>query len=448
MGRPTRREFMGRLAGGAALAGLSEAALAAPLPDLGRGRPPDDEAYWRWVSEQFLVYPDIAYMNTGTRGPSPRSVVKAQVDAIRAYDADRLSYALYVDNEAFRDRLRARLAEFVGCNAGEIAMTNNTTEGMSIGTTGLDLKAGDEVIYTNHDHSSGAQPINLRAARQGIVPVVVDLSDPRFHPPESPDDIVAAIDAAITARTKLISFCHVNYTDGCVLPVKQICELARSKGILTLVDGAHPPGMVKLDLHELGCDMYAGAGHKWMTASMLTGFFYVREEYLDRVWPMNYSGPVQGLSMYGEPQAPGSLLDRSRSAAKYEIHGSNNYATAASLNAALDFHNGLTREAIEARVRHLAAQARSGLRRISGVTVHTSDDPRMSCGLVAFKVRGVDPIDVNDALWDRHHIYIRDVTLAPIDWAVNRASLHIMVHGGDVDRLVGAVEVIATERRA
>mgnify|MGYP001826934900 FL=1 len=214
-----------------------------------------------------------------------------------------------------RELVRARMAEFVGCNPHEIAITTNTTEGMSIGTAGLDMQPGDEIIYTNHDHASGAQPINLRAARYGVVPVVVDLSNKRFHPPKGPEAVVAAIEAAITKRTRLISFCHINYTDGCVMPVKEICALARDKGIATLVDGAHPPGMLQLNVHELGCDMYAGACHKWMLASMQTGFFYVREELLDRVWPLNYSGPVVGKSMYGEPYPPGSTLERSQTAA-------------------------------------------------------------------------------------------------------------------------------------
>ena len=445
---PSRREFMAQLAGGAALAAASHGESAGGVAALGPGKPPTDAAYWRAVREQFLVAPEIAYMNTGSRGPSPRNVVAAQFDAIRAYDEDRLTYVREVATAEALEELRGRLAEFVGCSPHELAITTNTTEGMSIGTAGLDLKPGDEIICTNHDHPSGAQPIKLRAAREGIKPVMVDLKDPRFHPPAGPDVILAAIDAAITPRTRLISFCHINYRDGCVLPVREICALARSKGILTLVDGAHPPGMLKVDLRDLGCDMYAGACHKWMLASMLTGFFYVREGLLDRVWPLNYAGPVQGMNMFGEPYPEGSALARSRTAAKYEMHGSSHFATRASLSAALDFHNALTREAVEARVRHMAARVRGALRELPGVSVLVSDDPALSAGLVAFKVHGLEPVAVNDALWDRHRIYIRDVTHPEINWAANRASLHIMLHDGEVERLIGAVEELAREARA
>lgn len=440
---------MGRLSGSAALGsfgGFPTATLAAPATNLGVGHAPDDETFWQLVAAEFLTYPNVAHMNTGTRGVSPRSVVKAQFDAINSYDSDYLSYSRNVNNVDYRGRLRAKLAAFVGCKSNEIAVTNNTTEGMAFGTFGLDLKTGDEVIYTNHDHPSGAQPINLCAARYGIKPIVVDLSDAKFHPPANADTVVKAFEQAITPRTKLISFCHINYTDGCVLPVKQVCEMARAKGILTLVDGAHPPGMMALDIHELGCDMYSGAGHKWLLASMLTGFFFVREDIQDRVWPIVYSGPVNGATMYGEPASDSAYNNQAKSAARYEMRGSLNFAKAASLDAALAFHQALTPAAIEARDRYLAGRAREGLREIPGVSVHVSDDPAMSCGIVSFDVNGVDPVQVNDALWERHRIYIRNVTHAEIDWNVNRVSLHIMVHGQHVDTLLGAVAEIAKER--
>jgi selenocysteine lyase/cysteine desulfurase len=437
------------MVGGAALGALAtlpNESSAAPEPRPAGGvAVPDDESYWRWVADRFLIRDDITYLNTGSRGPSPRSVVEAQCRAIRDYDTDRLSYARHVQNAAFRTELHHRLAAFLGCDPDEIAMTNNTTEGMVFGTLGADMEPGDEIIYTNHDHAAGGQPINLRAARFGIEPVVVDLSDRSLHPPDSPGQLVDAIEAAITPRTRLISFCHINYTDGCVMPVKTICSMARDKGILTLVDGAHPPGMMKLDLHDLGCDMYAGAGHKWLLASMLTGFFFVRRDVQDRIWPTVYSGPVQGRTMHGSVYEP-TGNDRSTTARKYEMHGSIHYATEASMAAALDFHEAIGPRAIEARDRYMAARVRDGLRQIRGVEVRVSDDPELCCGLVSFKLRNVATKELNDLLWDRYGIYVRNVTHEETDWDVNRASLHIMVSGRQVDAFLGAVEEIARER--
>ena len=144
----------------------------------------------------------------------------------------------------------------------------------------------------------------------------------------------------------------------------------------------------------------------------------------------------------------GSPLLRSKTALKFEIHGSGSYANQASLDAALDFHNAITPRAIEARDRYLAARVRAGLHETPGVELHASDDPALGCGLVAFKLRNVATVELNDLLWDRHRIYIRNVTHPEIGWDINRASLHIMVNANQVDNFIGAVEEIAKESRS
>ena len=202
---------------------------------------------------------------------------------------------------------------------------------------------------------------------------------------------------------------------------------------------AQPPeGMMKFDLHELGCDMYAGPFHKWMMASMYTGFFYVREELLERVEPIFTSSPP-GKNMYGDLMTTPYLA----TAAKYERRGSSNTPARMAMDAALDYHNHLTPAAIEARDRYLAKRLRDGLRAINGTDVYVSDDPRMSCALVSFTLNGVATKDLNDMLWERHNIYIRSVTHKEVDWDVNRASMHIMVTAAQVDQLLGALEEIA-----
>lgn len=450
----SRRGFLGRLLGSVtasaaylSLGSVVQVLAEPPRVKLGIGAAPDDERYWEFVAGQFLLRKGITYMNTGTRGPSPRSVHMAQIEALEHVNADYLGFTKTGCNKEYLDRLRGNLATFVGAKSSELAFTSNTTEGMIFGTLGVDLKPGDEIIFTNHDHPSGGNPVLLRAAREHLSVRIIDLADRKFHPPQSPDDIVKMFEAAITPKTKLLSFCHINYTDGCVMPVKEICAMARTKGVLTLVDGAQPPGMMKLDLHDLGCDMYAGACHKWLLASMFTGFFYVREELFERVWPTMYCGAVNGKTMYGTPP-PDTMVNACAGAAKFEYHGSIDFPPKFAINAALDFHNQLTPEAIEARDRYLAQRLLAGLHKIAGVEVYTADDPRLSCALVAFTVRGVPTKTLMDTLWDRHSIYIRNVTHEEIGWDVNRASLHIMVTAKQVDTLLGALEETAKKRSA
>ena len=178
---------------------------------------------------------------------------------------------------------------------------------------------------------------------------------------------------------------------------------------------------------------------------MLTGFFYIREEMLDRVWPTLYAGAVNGKTMYGKPPSQ-FMTDACTGAAKYEFHGSIDFPAKFAVNAALDFHNQITSEAIEARDRYLAQRFMQGLHAIDGVEVYSSGDPKLSCGLVAFTVKGVPTKTLMDMLWDRHAIYIRNVTHEEIGWDVNRASLHIMVTTKQVDNLLGAIEEIAKKK--
>jgi selenocysteine lyase/cysteine desulfurase len=443
----SRRGFLG-LVGGAASASLltgvdasaSQGAVMASseLSALPKAPAPDDEAAWEKVASQFLIRDGLIYMNTGTRGPSPRYVHERQVKSLVGINEDYLGYSRHVYNSEFQDALRAKLAAFVGAKPNEVALMNNTTDGMIAGTWGPMLVPGDEIAITNHDHSGGANPVLNRAKRDRLSVKVIDVTDMKLHPAPSPDAWVNQIEQALTPRTKLLSFCHINYTDGSVLPVKAICEMARSRGILTLVDGAQPPGMMKLDMHDLGCDMYAGPFHKWMMSAMHTGFFYVREDMLERVEAVLTSSPP-GYNMHGAPQTQ-EYLD---TAAKYERRGSSSTPDRIAMDAALDYHNHLTPAAIEARDRYLAQKLRDGLRAMGGGDIFSSEDPRLSCALVSFKRDGVETRDLNDKLWERHNIYIRNVTHTDTGWDANRASMHVMVTSSQVDTLLGAIEEIS-----
>jgi isopenicillin-N epimerase len=452
----TRRGFLANLIRGTATsAGLLSigskgyAAATSDLISIPIGATPDDEEYWLRVKDQFLVRDGLSYMNSGTKGPSPRNVYQAQRDALENTSADVQQmgshYFLSDYSKTLRHETKHKMAQFLGANPSEIAFTNNTTEGMIFGTMGVDLERGDQIIYTNHDHPFGCNPILYRAAKDGFDVGIIDLSDPRFHPPKDPNTLLEVFENAITSKTKLLSFCHINYTDGCIMPVKEICELARSKGVITLVDGAQAPGMLKVDLHDLACDMYAGACHKWVLAGMYTGFFYVREDFQERVKPILYTGPTNGQTMHG-PESDAARASRLRDypgASVFELRGSGDFPSRISINAALDFQNHITPQSVEARIRYMATRLIQGLRNIDGVKVYVSDDPRLSCGLVSFTIKSLPTARVNADLWFSHDIWIRSVAHREIDWDANRASVHLMVTIADVDRLINAVEGLA-----
>src|SRR6266436_5351865 len=259
-----RRGFLSSFAGAAAVGtalnfgGELFAQLAqAPrqLPDRGL-YDSNEEAYWTELRKQFLIPADEVYLNNGTVGSSPAPVLRAVFDGYNETEkmaqSDPEDYPIwgYAPWNQFRDPLAA----FVGCKRDEIALVRNATEANSYIANGVDLKAGDEVLMTDQEHPGGEHPWDLRAKRYGIVAKKITLPKP------------------------------VPNATGVVLPAKELCALARSKGILSAVDGAHVVGMMSLNLHELGCDMYSSSPHKWLQSTKGSGFLYVRDEVIDRVW--------------------------------------------------------------------------------------------------------------------------------------------------------------------
>src|SRR5207245_2822360 len=286
---PDRRGFLSSLRVVAATAalpitkiydGLAHQSLV-PMPDAAL-YDKDEEAYWTAIRKQCLIPEYEVYLTDGTVGASPMPVLKATIDCYQ--DAERLAqndpedYPIW--GYAAWNQFRDPLAAFVGCKRNELALVRNATEANSYIANGVDLKAGDEVLITDQEHPGGEHPWDLRAKRYGIAVKKIMLPKP------VPDaaTVLNLFSEAITARTRVIFFSHITTVTGVVLPAKEICTLARSKGILSAVDGAHVPGMMKLDVHDLGCDMYSASPHKWLQATKGTGFLYIRDEVIDRVW--------------------------------------------------------------------------------------------------------------------------------------------------------------------
>jgi isopenicillin-N epimerase len=178
------------------------------------------------------------------------------------------------------NQFRDPLAEFVGSSRNEIALLRNATEANSYIANGVDLKPGDEVLMTDQEHPGGEQPWNLKAKRYGIVVKKVTLP----KPVPNAAAVLNLFNDAITPKTKVMFFSHITTVTGVVLPAKELAALARSKGILSAVDGAHVPGMMKLNVGDLGCDYYSASPHKWLQAPKGSGFLFVRDEVIDRTW--------------------------------------------------------------------------------------------------------------------------------------------------------------------
>lgn len=424
----SRRGFLKGLAGASAAASVVEGAAEAAQASLraieGLDAATPEAEYWAKVRAEFMITEEVAFMNNGTLGPMPKPVYYTVVENYRALACDPAE-----PNRAMSDageEVRKKSAAFLGADPGEIALTRNTTEGMSFISNGLDMKAGDEVLLTFHEHPGGLQPWKLKAKRTGVV-----LKELKFPiPTPDPAAILNLFNDAITPRTRVISVSHITYQTGCGVPVKELCALARSRGILTLVDAAHPLGMMKLDLHDLGVDFYAMSPHKWLDAPTGTGLLYLRRESQERVWPTVASTGWDGRDGTGK-------LDESRNnAMRFDRLSQRSWPLVLAQGAALDFQNAIGREKIEGRVRALHARLRERLQAIPGVKIYTSAHPALHCGLLGFTLEGRLNKDVVETLLRRHHVRVRST-----EYGLNtvRASTHFYNTEAQVDRLAEGI---------
>jgi len=349
----------------------------------------DEDAYWAEMRKQFLIPSDMIYLNNGTVGSSPAPVLRA---VFQGYDeAEKLSqkdpedYPIW--GYAAWNEFRDPLAAFVGCKRDEIALLRNATEANSYIANGIDLKAGDDVLMTDQEHPGGEQPWQLRAKRYGIVLKKVTLPKPL----ENGAQVLNLFNDAISPRTRVMFFSHITTVTGVVLPAKELCALARSKGILSAVDGAHVPGMMQVNVHDLGCDLYSASPHKWLQSPKGSGFLYVRDEVIDRIW-----GTV----------ATEGWDDTKIRAERFQRIGSSNVPILWGLRASIELANTIGMDRIERRHRKMADYTLSEMVK-RGATSWTSPDPALRCGIVTVNVPPIQRMELENWMWSTYKIRIR-----------------------------------------
>jgi len=422
MGKPStsRREFIGSISGGV-MGGLLLHGIGHAAPALSDRTPagagPHDERFWGMVRSQFPLREDPVYLNNGTMGPSPYPVL----DAVRAEmeDIDRAGrYGGW-------DVARPVVAAFINAAPEEISLTHNVTEGISVVACGIPLKRGDEVILTDHEHVGNALPWLARARRDGLVIKT-------FSPAPTAAGTLERISGLLTARTRVIAVPHITCTTGHVLPARDISALGRSKNIFVMIDAAHTPGMMPLDVKLMGCDFLASCGHKWMLGPKGTGFLYVRKEVLEVLEPF-WTG---GGSDAGWDVRQGTMAFRP-DAHRFDF-ASQNAALYVGLNAAIDFINRIGIDNIRARDVMLAGYLRSRLEELGDrVRVLTPSEAGSFGAVVAFQLKKT-PYDVlYRFLAEERKIITRMVPENGVN--CNRVSTHIYNSQAEVDRLLEAV---------
>jgi selenocysteine lyase/cysteine desulfurase len=367
----SRRVFLGGLGAGVALFPASA----------------NDESYWGMVRRQFAFHDNKVPMNAANLCPSPRSVADCVSEMTREIDVD-CSSQNRKKFDRLREEARSKVAAQLGVSSDEIALVRNTSEANNTINNGVPLKSGDEVVMWDQNHPTNNVAWDVRAARFGLT--VKRVSTPAK--PGGIESLIAAFEQAMTPRTRLLAVTHVSNVSGVRLPVRELGELARRRGIYFHVDGAQTWGALRVNLRELGCDSYSASAHKWFMGPKEAGLLYVRAERIAEVWP-NIVAPGWGVDV--DPDVKG--------ARKFESLGQRDDACLAALGTIADFHDTLGPPQVDSRVVQLAAALKTGLAE-TGAELVTPMDPQLSGGVVIMKVPSKNSGQVLDRLYLEHGI--------------------------------------------
>jgi isopenicillin-N epimerase len=419
-----RRGFLAKMvaATGASLARPLESPAGTPS-SFHPGSPagPEDESYWSRVRAQFGFEPNLIYFNNASLGVPPRTVTQAVADGYRRLAANPAAAKLELA-DYLASTLRPAVARLLGADADEIALTRGASESLYLIANGFDLAPGDEVLLTSQEHPAGLTPWQIRAERTGVVVRQVPIPSPFVDERE----VVELMERSFTSKTKVLLFCHVT-RGGLRYPVKELCELARRRGVLSAVDGAQAVGVMPVDVHALGCDLYANSLHKWSLAPAGNGVLYVRKE-------------IQGRfrSLFSSAGAD---------ATRYEPIGTSPLPLRLAAGAALKFIAQIGVPNIEARARMLSDNLASKLTMVPRLKVISpSSRATRSPAITLFEIEGLNAVETQALIQKKYRITVDEHTRDGHN--ALRVSTHFYNTRHEIDQLIAALHQVVGSGRS
>jgi isopenicillin-N epimerase len=376
-----------------------------------------NEDFWFIIQQAFTEDRNIINLNNGTIQNGLRIVQ----DAVRRHNEFSANSAansvMFLAKEI--ESCRRRLASHLGCDPEELVICRGGTEAGQIPIMGFDLQRGDEVITTNQDYPRLLSSWKQREKRDGIVVKVVALP----APPVKMDEFYRLIEQQVTPKTKLIHVCHMTHWTGQMSPIKRISDMAHSKGIDVLVDGAHGFMHVPFKLSDLGCDYYTASLHKWLMAPPGNGFVRIPKDRIPRIWPLT-------------PPWQDDLKDIRR----FEDVGTRTHANRIAIAEAITFNEGIGIERKSARIRYLKERWANRLRVLPKVRFYSSLDPAESCGVATFGVEGMDMTKLSAHLLDKYGIVV--TAMKHPDGIIDgiRAVVNISLSAKEIDYFADVME--------
>ena len=381
-----------------------------------------DEDYWSVIQQAYSVNPNIINLNNGGVSPAPR-VVQDALDRYNKLANEGPSYYMWRILDQGREPLREKLADLAGVDPGEIAINRNSTEALNTVIYGLPLTAGDEVIGTKQDYPNMINAWKQRSERDGIV--YKQLS---FELPLEDDSLVVKrFEEAITFKTKLLHVTHIINWVGQIMPVKKIADMAHSKGIEVLVDGAHSFGLLDFKVSDINCDYFGTSLHKFLSAPVGSGMLWVNKAKIEKIWPLFCNDKPHSTDIR-----------------KFETIGTRSFPIEQAIGEAINFHNAIGSKRKQERLHYLKNYWASVVQKIPKVKIHTSLNPKYSCAICGVTIDGMTPGELDAELFNKYKIHTVGIVWENLSCV--RVTPHVYTKLKDLDKLIEAIREIAKKK--
>jgi cysteine desulfurase / selenocysteine lyase len=383
------------------------------------------------IRDDFPMLAHCTYFNCGGIAPLSTSVGAELLRVPMAIIEEGPARMLTRDDDFLGiESARAKLAKFIGAEPDEIAFTTQFSTAVNIVVEGLPWKPGDEVIVTDQEHPALLIPLMNVVRRHG-------LKVSRLPVSHNADEMLTNFQALLTDRTKLVAVSHVTTDSGTRLPAAEMTRLAHEQGSYVLFDAAHSAGQFPIDVHELGCDMYAMVGYKWLFGPYPSAALYLRRDVLEQI-EVTWCG--SNVTQTGSVTMSVEDLKWIPGARRFE-YGGRTYSYDTAMVAGVSYVDQLGVEAVEAHSKHLTAYFHEALKRVPGIHIHSPLTLRDATGIATISLDNMDGVTLSTALKERWNMLQRPA----LRGTSVRISLAAFIEETDVDQLVDNLRTLATE---